>query len=216
VNLESTLVSESLWLTKVVINMGILLIPLLVLLAIAAWVISLYNFFVASKARIKAAVQEIGNQLKRQADLIPNLEESAKGYLSHEKGIYKDLTDARKQITEAVKSGNLQKMADAGSKLASVLPGIQVLVESNPELKADGVVTKLMDELRDTSDKVMYARRLVIDLTADFNVKRVSFPSSIIANIFKFEEQPGLITPTEGEHVSVSATELKSPKVKLN
>jgi len=196
--------------------MIIVYVLLAVAVAIAVWVISTYNFFVGSKARIKAAVQEIGNQLKRQADLIPNLEESAKGYLSHEKGIYKDLTDARKQVTEAVKSGNLQKMADAGSKLASVLPGIQVIVESNPELKADAVVTKLMDELRDTSDKVMYARRLVIDLTADFNVRRVTFPSSIIANLFKFDEQPGLITPTSGEHVEVGSKDLKSPKVKLS
>ena len=196
--------------------MGIFVLPIIVLVVLAAWVISVYNFFVSSKARIKAAVQEIGNQLKRQADLIPNLEESAKGYLSHEKSIYKDLTEARKLIGEAVKSGSLQKMADAGSKLASVLPGIQVIVESNPELKANTVVTKLMDELRDTSDKVMYARRLVIDLTADFNVKRVSFPSNIIANLFKFDEQPGLITPESGEHVNVSDSELKTPKVKLS
>jgi LemA protein len=106
-------------------------------------------------------------------------------------------------------------MADAGEKLASVLPQIQVVVESNPEMKGADVITKLMDELRDTSDKVMYARRLVIDLTADFNVKRATFPSSIVAGFFKFEEQPGIITPTEGEHVSVSEGELKSPKVNI-
>jgi len=68
---------------------------------------------------------------------------------------------------------------------------------------------------RDTSDKVMYARRLVIDLTADFNVKRVAFPSSIVANMFNFEEQKGLITPQEGEHLEVSGKEMKSPKVDL-
>lgn len=194
-----------------------ILIYLLLGLAAAAvvWAIGVYNFFVASKARIKAAVQEIGNQLKRQADLIPNLEESAKAYLKHEKDIYKSLTDARTQVDAAVKSGNLQKMSDAGSAMANVLPKIQVLVESNPELKANEVVTRLMDELRDTSDKVMYARRLVIDLTADFNVKRVTFPSSLLAGFFKIEEQPGLITPTEGEHIEVSNEELKTPKVKL-
>ena len=185
------------------------------LVAIVAWGVSSYNFFVSSKARIKAAVQEIGNQLKRQADLIPNLESSAKGYLKHEKGIYKDLTDARRAINAAVKSGNVQKMADAGSKLASILPNIQVVVESNPELKGSNVVTKLMDELRDTSDKIMYSRRLVIDLTADFNVKRVSVPTNIVANIFKFEEQKGLITPVSGEHVETKASDLKTPKVKL-
>lgn len=189
---------------------------LLILAAVVVgWVISTYNFFVASKARIKAAVQEIGNQLKRQADLIPNLEESTKGYLKHEKGIYEDITNARKLVNSAVKSGDLQKMADAGSNFASILPSIQVLVESNPELKASEVIQKLMDELRDTSDKVMYARRLVIDLTADFNVRRVTFPSSIIAGIFGIKEQAGLITPESGEHVEVSDTELKSPKVKL-
>ncbi len=179
------------------------------------WVISVYNFFVSSKARIKASVQEIGNQLKRQANLIPNLESSAKGYLKHEKQIFKDLTSARKAINSAVKSGNVQKMANAGGKLAAVLPKLQVVVESNPEIKGAGVVTKLMDELRDTADKVMYSRRLVIDLTADYNVKRVRFPSSVIANALKLEELPGLITPEKGEHVSVSAKETKTPKVEL-
>jgi LemA protein len=179
------------------------------------WIISTYNFFVSAKARIKAAVQEIGNQLKRQADLIPNLESSAKGYLKHEKGIFEDLTSARKAIDKAVKSGDVQKMADAGSQFSQILPKLQVLVESNPEIKGSGVVTKLMDELRDTSDKVMYSRRLVIDLTADFNVKRARVPSNIIASMFKFEELPGLITPEKGEHTSVSSKDVKTPKVKL-
>lgn len=192
--------------------------PLILLGAIALlviWGISQYNFFVSTKARIKAAVQEIGNQLKRQADLIPNLESSAKGYLKHEKKIFKDLTDARKAISSAIKSGDVQKMADAGSQLATILPSIRIAVEDNPEIKASGVITKLMDELRDTADKIMYSRRLVIDLTADFNVKRVSFPSNIVANIFKFNELPGLITPESGEHVKVSEKDIKTPKVNL-
>jgi len=179
------------------------------------WIISTYNFFVSAKTRIKAAVQEIGNQLKRQADLIPNLESSAKGYLKHEKEIFKDLTSARKAIDSAVKSGDVQKMADAGSQFSQILPKLQVLVESNPEIKGSSVVTKLMDELRDTSDKVMYSRRLVIDLTADFNVKRVRVPSNIIAGMFKFKELPGLITPDKGEHTSVSSKDVKTPKVNL-
>jgi LemA protein len=147
--------------------------------------------------------------------LIPNLEASAKGYLKHEKGIYKDLTEARKSITAAIKSGDLQKMADAGSKLASVLPNIQVIVESNPELKGSDVVTRLMDELRDTSDKVMYSRRLLIDLTADYNVRRVSFPSSVIAGMFNFEEMKGLETAEEGSHVKVVDSDTKTPKIDL-
>ena len=190
-----------------------LLIGILVLAGL--WVIATYNFFVSSKTRIKASVQEIGNQLKRQADLIPNLESSVKGYLAHEKGIFEKLTEARKAIATAVDSGNVQKMADAGAKLAAVLPSLTIAVEDNPELKGSDVVAKLMDELRDTADKIMYARRLVIDLTADYNVRRVTIPSSIVANLLKLEEWPGLITPAEGKHFEVSEEETKTPKVKL-
>ena len=197
-----------------------LLTPLFILLApivlIVLWVVSTYNFFVSSKARIKAAVQEIGNQLKRQADLIPNLESSVKGYMKQEKKIFSDLTEARKSIASAVKSGDIQKMSTAGNQLASLLPSLKVVVEDNPELKSDKVVGQLMDELRDTADKIMYARRLVIDLTADFNVKRVTVPSSLVANMFKFDELPGLITPEKGEHTSVSEKDTKTPKINLD
>lgn len=190
-------------------------ILLIILIVIALWVVGTYNFFVSSKARLKAAVQEIGNQLKRQADLIPNLESSVKGYLKHEKEIFKMLTDARKAVASAVGSGNLQKMADAGAKFNSVLPRLSVAVESNPELKSSDVVTNLMDELRDTADKIMYSRRLLIDLTADYNVKRATFPTNLIANMFHFEEQPGLITPDSGEFMNVTSEETKTPKVNI-
>jgi len=193
-----------------------MIIYVIIFLAVlAVWVISTYNFFVSSKTRIKASIQEIGNQLKRQADLIPNLEESVKGYLKHEKGIFDELTNARKAISAASKSGDVNKMADAGKMLSDVLPKIQIVVESNPELKGAEVVTNLMDELRDTSDKVMYARRLLIDLTADFNVKRVTFPSSLVANLFRISEQEGLNTPEKGEHLEVSESDTKTPKVNL-
>lgn len=188
---------------------------LAIVVVLALWVISTYNFFVSSKTRVNAAGQEIGNQLKRQAELIPNLEASAKGYLKHEKGIYDELTSARKAISSAVESGNLKKMADAGRALADVLPKIQVVVESNPELKGADVVKDLMEELRDTSDKVMYARRLLIDLTADYNVKRVTFPSNLVANMFGFETLKGLETDTTGSSFKVSEDEMKTPKVSL-
>lgn len=138
----------------------IIYILLGILAVLILWSISTYNFFASAKGRIKGAVQEIGNQLKRQADLIPNLESSVKGYLKHEKGILDKLADVRREIAQAVAGNNVQKMADAGSKLASILPSIKVVVEDNPELKGSDVVTKLMDELRDTADKIMYARRL--------------------------------------------------------
>ncbi len=186
-----------------------------IIAVLVLWIISTYNFFVSSKTRVGAAIQEIGNQLKRQAELIPNLVESTKGYLKHEKGIFDELSAARKSISSAVDSGNLKKMADAGKQLADVLPKIQVVVESNPEIKGSEVVKSLMDDLRDTSDKVMYARRLLIDLTADYNVKRVTFPSNFVADIFHFEMLKGLETPNEGDSLKVSESEMKTPKVNL-
>jgi LemA protein len=186
---------------------------ILVLVVVLFYVVLTYNFFVSSKARIKASIQEIGNQLKRQAELIPNLISSAKGYLKHEKGIFDKLTDARKTISRAIESGDIQKMSDAGGKLSSLLPDLKVVVESNPEIKGAEVVDNLMNELRDTSDKVMYARRLLIDLSADYNVKRATFPSNLIASIFGFEEMQGLKTP-EGK-IEVKESEMETPKVDL-
>lgn len=190
-------------------------ILLAIVLILVFWVIATYNFFVTSKTRIGAAIQEIGNQLKRQAELIPNLENSVKGYLTHEKGIFEELTSARKSVVAAAKSGDLKKMADAGKAFSEVLPKIQVVVESNPEIKGVEVVKNLMEDLRDTSDKVMYARRLLIDLTADYNVKRVTVPTNLVANMFKFEAMKGLSTPSSGEFTQVSESDTKTPKVNL-
>jgi len=195
--------------------MNLIYVLLIIGVVLVLWVISTYNFFVSSKTRVGAAIQEIGNQLKRQAELIPNLESSAKGYLAHEKGIFDELTAARKAISSAVSSGNVNKMADAGKMLSDVLPKIQVVVESNPEIKGAEVVKDLMDQLRDTSDKVMYARRLMIDLTADYNVKLVTVPSSLVAGLFHFEKLKGFETPEDGAEMKVTGEEMKTPKVKL-
>jgi len=187
----------------------------IVAIAVVVYVIGVYNDFATAKTRIKASIQEIGNQLKRQADLIPNLEESAKGYLKHEKDLFRMLTDARKSVQSAVSSGDLGKLSDAAAKVAELLPKIQVVVESNPEIKGADVVTRLMDELRDTSDKVMYARRTLIDLVADYNVKMVTFPTNLVANVFGFQPEKGLDTPSTGTHLEVSSAETRSPKVQL-
>lgn len=179
------------------------------------YLVSLYNFFQTALTRIKASIQEIGNQLKRQADLIPNLEASVKGYLTHEKDILTMLADARKSIGSATKSGDLSKQASAAGMLGSILPRLAVIVESNPELKANTTVMTLMEELRDTSDKVMYARRTLIDLSADYNIKVVTFPSNLAAAMFGFKQQPGLKLADMDGATSVSAAETKSPKISL-
>jgi len=174
-----------------------------------------YNQFVTIKTRIKASIQEIGNQLKRQSDLIPNLTSSVKGYMKHEKAIFDKLTEARRTVAGAVKSGSTQKMVEASEKLQTALAPIRAVFESTPELQASKPVVKLMDELRDTADKVMYSRRTLIDLTADFNVKVISFPSNLIAKIFKFKQEVGLKVAEVGEHLGVTEKETKTPKVEL-
>jgi len=177
------------------------------------YIIGIYNSLQTLRTQIAASIQEIGNQLKRQASLIPNLANSVKGYLKHEKGIFKMLTDARKAIEKAEKTGANKDIETALNSVQNLIPKIQVVVEDNPELKADQTVTKFMDELTDTADKLSYARRTVIDLTQMFNQKLVVFPSNIIAGLFGFKPEKGLVTPMSGDHVSVSQKETEDIKV---
>lgn len=195
--------------------MPLLTIVLVGLVALAFYVVSVYNGLQSLKTQIQASIQEIGNQLKRQASLIPNLESSVKGYLKHEKEVFKMLTDARKSVEQAEKSGSAADIEKAIESIQTMVPKIAIAVEDNPEMKADKTVTKFMDELRDTADKLMYARRSVIDLSQAYNVKLVTFPSNIVANMFSFKPEKGIATPTSGEHMEVSSSEMKDPEVSL-
>src|SRR3989339_403767 len=115
-------------------------IILIVLAVLILYLIGFFNSLKTLQVRITASIQEIGNQLKRQSNLIPNLVESVKGFMKHEKGIFAELAEA------------------------------------NPQIQSSTIVSSLMEELRDTADKVMYARRLLIDLSADFNIKISTIP----------------------------------------
>lgn len=187
----------------------------IVAVAILFYVISVYNSMQTTATRIEAAIQEIGNQLKRQASLIPNLESSVKGYLKHEKDIFKDLTDARKMVDSAASNVSGKNLDAVEQKLSQVTGRLQILVESNPELKADSIVTNLMIELRDTADKLMYSRRTVIDLTQQYNQALVTFPSNLIAKVFGFTKKAGIATPQTGAHVEVSDEETKDVKISI-
>jgi LemA protein len=197
--------------------MSLVLILVGVAVLVVVYLFTTYNKFVTTKTRIQASIQEIGNQLKRQADLIPNLVESVKGYLKHEKDVFKMLTLARTQVMQALK-GKLdpQKLVDVSAQLQSALQPIRVVLESNPQLQAAAPTQKLMDELRDTADKVMYARRTLIDLTADYNVMVMTVPSNLVAMLFGFTKEQGLKTPETGAHLELSGDEMQSPKVKLS
>ncbi len=189
----------------------------IVAVIVIVYLIANYNQFVSLRGRIRASVQEIGNQLKRQSELIPNLQESAKAYLKQEKGIFEQLTNARMAVNNALETQDVAQMSKASDMMNKALDGLRVVVESNPEIKSDQVITKLMNELRDTSDKVMYARRTLIDLTADYNIMRETFPSSIVASLFGFQPEKGLEMPADMQSATtVSQEELKSPKVDLS
>jgi len=192
-----------------------MIIILVVLVVVVLYLWTVYNKFVTTKTRVRASIQEIGNQLKRQADLIPNLVDSVKGYMAHEKEIFKSLTDARKAILEATAKNDPQMMVDASAVAQRTFGRFQALMESTPEIKAVGAVTQLMGDLRDTADKIMYSRRVLIDLSADYNIMVVTFPSNLVAKIFHFTAEKGLVTPEEGEHLEVSEEEMKTPKVEM-
>jgi len=106
-------------------------------------------------------------------------------------------------------------MIDVGTRLQSALVPIRAVFESTPQLQAAGPTTELMEELRDTADKVMYARRTLIDLTADYNMRIARFPSNIVAKIFGFKEEIGLKMPERGEELEVKAEQTKTPKVEI-
>lgn len=190
-------------------------ILVVVALGLAFYAVGIYNALQRLKTQITASIQEIGNQLKRQASLIPNLENSVKSYMKHEKGVFEMLTNARKSVSQAEKSGSVTDINKAIDSIQSIIPRIQVVMESNPEMKADKTVTKFMDELTDTADKLMYARRTVIDLTQNFNEKLVVFPSNVIANMMGFKPEKGLDMPLSGSHTSVSEKEMEDVKVDL-
>lgn len=193
--------------------------PLMILgiiaIALVLYIVGVYNDLQTAKTRIIASIQEIGNQLKRQANLIPNLQASVKAFMKQEKELYTLITAARTSVDKAVKDHSLTSAEKASSQLNNLIPKLQILVESNPELKSDKTVTQFMDELRDTADKLMYSRRTLIDLSQDYNMKLVVFPSNIVAKAFGFQSEEGLKTPMSGDHVSVSDEEIKDVKVSL-
>ncbi len=192
------------------LNIGIVIVVLLIL-----YLVLTYNSLITLKVRIKASIQEIGNQLKRQANLIPNLIQATKGYMEHESDVYDKLTAARNLATKALETNDLQKMIKASDKLGNAFKPMFALWESNPQFKSNETVAKLMDELRDTADKIMYARRLLIDLSADYNIKVRTIPTLLVAKLFGFKPVAGLATPETGSHLEVSSEETKTPQVKF-
>jgi LemA protein len=107
-------------------------------------------------------------------------------------------------------------LVDVSSQLMQAMAPIRAVFESTPQLQAAGPTQDLMNELRDTADKVMYARRTLIDLVADFNIKLSVFPSNMVGKFLNFEKEEGLQMPDDSSYSSVSKDDVKTPKVDLS
>jgi LemA protein len=174
------------------------MIPLLVLVGLlvllAAFLIGGYNKLVLLRNRFKNAFAQIDVQLKRRYDLIPNLVETAKGYMSHERETLEAVITARNQAASAGKAA-AQNPADAGAMaglmgaegmLTGALGKLFALSEAYPDLKANQNMMQLTEELTSTENKISFARQAYNDAVTVYNTGRETFPTNIVANLFNF------------------------------
>ncbi len=165
--------------------MDYLYIILIVVAIIVVWFIVIYNSLVKRKNRGKEAWSDIDVQLKRRYNLIPNLIQTVKGYAAHEKGVLEKVTQAR---ARAMGAQSVEEKAKAENMLTDTLKSLFAVSENYPDLKASQNFLELQRELRDTEDKIQAARRFYNSNVRDLSIKIESFPSNIVANIFKFKK----------------------------
>ena len=160
-----------------------LFIFLIVLAIFVIWIIALYNRFVTLGNRVIEAWADIDVQLKRRYDLIPNLVETVKGYATHERDAFENVTKAR---TAALGAGdNVSAHAAAENMLTSALKSVFAVAEAYPDLKANQNFLELQRELSDTENKIQAARRFYNTNVRDMNTAISVFPSNLIANLFR-------------------------------
>ena len=195
-----------------------LLIVIIVLAALALFaamfVVGIYNKLVTLRNRFKNAYAQIDVQLKRRYDLIPNLVETAKGYLQHERGTLEAVIAARNAAASAntgaaANPGDpvaMKQLASAEGALAGILGRLFALSEAYPDLKANTTMLNLMEELTSTENKVSFSRQAYNDSVMAYNTQREVFPSSIIAGMFDFTaaELFAIENPEQREATKVS------------
>ena len=155
-----------------------------ILVLLVVYLVASYNGFVVLKTRIQEALSGIDVQLKRRADLIPNVVESVKGYAKHEKTVFNDVTKARSSL---IKAETVHDKAEANNMLTGALKSLFAVAEAYPDLKASANFQDLQRQLEDTEDKVAYSRQFYNANVLDFNAKIQIFPSNMIANAFGFK-----------------------------
>lgn len=163
--------------------MTITYIILAILAVIVLWVIGAYNGFVRAVNRTKEAWADIDVQLKRRYDLIPNLVNTVKGYMTHESATFEKITQAR---SNAMNAQGVEAKAQSENMLSGALKSLFAVAESYPDLKANQNFIELQKEISDTENKIQSARRFYNGNVRDLNTKVESFPANIIAKMFNF------------------------------
>ena len=189
-------------------------ITLGVVAVIVIFVITVYNRLVTLRNRFKNSFSQIDVQLKRRYDLIPNLVEAVKGYITHERGTLEAVIKARGAAVSASERaaaapGNpaaMQGLAQAEGALGGALGRLMAVFESYPDLKANQNVLGLQEELTSTENKIAFSRQAFNDSVMEYNTQRETFPDIVFAGTFGF-------TPAELLQSTDSAEERKAPKV---
>lgn len=189
--------------------MAFLLVPVLVLLGLAAvlvmWGIGVYNGLVAARNRVKESWAQVDVQLKRRFDLIPNLMETVKGYMQHERATLEAVTAARAAVGGA---GTQEQRVAAESGLTAALGRLFAVSEAYPDLKASANFASLQEELASTENKIGFARQFYNETVMNLNNKVQMFPGNIVAGMFRFGAEPFFEVKDEAQR--------EAPKVSFN
>ena len=164
---------------------NLLWIILIVIAAVALWLIGVFNGLIRLKNRTQEAFADIDVQLKRRHDLIPNLIETVKGYATHERELFEKVTLAR---TAAINANGIAEKGKAENMLSETLKSIFAVAENYPDLKASQNFLQLQDELSDTENKIQAARRFYNGNVRDFNTKIEVFPNNMVAGMLGFKQ----------------------------
>jgi LemA protein len=176
----------------------ILLVILAVLVFLILFIIGVYNSLVGLRNQVDNAWSQIDVQLKRRHDLIPNLVETAKGYMKHERGTFEAITNARAQ---AMGAKTVSEAAKAEGALGEALSKFMLVVENYPDLKANQNFLALQEELSSTENRIAFSRQAYNDQVLFFNNKIQMFPSNIVAGIFTFTKRDFFEAPAEEKAV---------------
>ena len=166
--------------------MGIVLVPLAIIVVAILFAVGIYNSLVGLRNQVDNAWSQIDVQLKRRHDLIPNLVETAKGYMQHERGTFEAITQAR---AAAAGAKTVKDSAAAEGMLEQAIGRFMLVVENYPDLKANQNFLALQEELTSTENKKSFARQAYNDSALGYNNKIQMFPSSVVAGMFAFTKR---------------------------